>query len=355
MRCNMFMPIVGVAFCVVPVLARPNTAEISVFAIDDVSEKPISNASVKVWFDMDIGWRAWSDPTPIVTAEGKTDAHGVLKLIGETNTGHLSCRVWKDGFYYGSHASQQYRSKNLFGVWQPDNLVATIRLQRVERPIPLTVKRVEWRDWRRGLRGLQGTNAVMRFDMLKGDWLPPYGSGETADLTIESKIVVTGSGRLRKLYPDFGWTSMDFYEVRNEIVLSDLDAISEVPTNPRDGMKIREAFPNPGGKAVSRVFGRRQVFGRNGRDWQTKRISDYDRDRCYVFRIRSRRDEKGNLVEAYYGKIYGDFEFSGDLERGVTDVCFLYYLNPTPLDRNLEWDRKNNLCPTPGNLVKRLP
>ena len=25
-------------------------------------------------------------------------------------------------------------------------------------------------------------------------------------------------------------------------------------------------------------------------------------------------------------------------------------LNPTPLDRNLEWDMKNNLCPNPGNV-----
>ena len=29
-------------------------------------------------------------------------------------------------------------------------------------------------------------------------------------------------------------------------------------------------------------------------------------------------------------------------------VGFLYYLSPTPDDRNLEWDMKNNLCPNPG-------
>ena len=32
-----------------------------------------------------------------------------------------------------------------------------------------------------------------------------------------------------------------------------------------------------------------------------------------------------------------------------------YYLNPTPLDRNLEWDMKTNLCPDPGNLGERRP
>lgn len=353
MRMMFFPMLLGI----IPLLLVGDTAQFVALIVDDGTGNPIQGVTVRANFAEEIGVRAWTEaPRPDVSIQA-SDRNGLCRFRGKTNSGRVCCWVPEPpaGYYAGTGWGHRYETRNLFGVWQPDNLVATIRLQRVEHPIPLTVKRVEWRDWRRGLRGLQGTNAVMRFDMLKGDWLPPYGSGETADLTVRSQIVVTGSGRLRKLYPDFGWTSMDFYEVRNEIVLPDLDAISEVPTNPRDGMKIREAFPNPCGKAVSRVFGRRQVFGRNGRDWQTKHISDYDRDRCYVFRIRSRRDEKGNLVEAYYGKIYGDFEFSGDLERGVTDVCFLYYLNPTPLDRNLEWDRKNNLCPTPGNLIKRLP
>ena len=34
--------------------------------------------------------------------------------------------------------------------------------------------------------------------------------------------------------------------------------------------------------------------------------------------------------------------------------AFLYYLNPAPNDRNLEWDMKNNLCPNPGNIVNKL-
>ena len=80
-----------------------------------------------------------------------------------------------------------------------------------------------------------------------------------------------------------------------------------------------------------------------------------DPNRCYTFRIRSRRNEKGELVEAYYGKIYGDFEFEGDDKKGLIGVKFLYYLNPTSLDRNLEWDMKNNLCPNPGELGMRQP
>ena len=31
------------------------------------------------------------------------------------------------------------------------------------------------------------------------------------------------------------------------------------------------------------------------------------------------------------------------------------YLNPTPLDRNLEWDMKMNLCPNPGDIGNPQP
>ena len=95
-------------------------------------------------------------------------------------------------------------------------------------------------------------------------------------------------------------------------------------------------------------IGRNKKYHRNGEDWSCENYKDNYSDRVISFRIRSRYDEKGNLKEAYYGKIYGDFEIQGDEKRGITSISFLYYLNPTSLDRNLEWDMKTNLCPEPG-------
>ena len=54
-------------------------------------------------------------------------------------------------------------------------------------------------------------------------------------------------------------------------------------------------------------------------------------NRNYLFRVRTVVDDKGNIVSAHYGKIYGDF------------MEFKYYLNPTPNDRNVEFDPKQNL------------
>ena len=60
-------------------------------------------------------------------------------------------------------------------------------------------------------------------------------------------------------------------------------------------------------------------------------------------------NEKGEILEACYGKIYGDIGTVAD-KKNLYGVTFLYYLNPKPNDRNLEWDMKNNLCPNPGNV-----
>ena len=61
------------------------------------------------------------------------------------------------------------------------------------------------------------------------------------------------------------------------------------------------------------------------------------------------------MIEAYYGKIYGDINFEGSFMTGFKRVKFLYYFNPESLDRNLEWDMKNNFCPAPGNIGQPKP
>ena len=82
---------------------------------------------------------------------------------------------------------------------------------------------------------------------------------------------------------------------------------------------------------------------------RTEYKDNFEEDRCYYIRIRTEFDESDNVRKAIYGKIYGDFKLE-DKKNGIKDVSFLYYLNPTPNDRNLEWDMKNNLCPKPGDI-----
>ena len=125
--------------------------------------------------------------------------------------------------------------------------------------------------------------------------------------------------------------------------------------NSKDGIKIRSASNELAQIGIVRKLGKKRMQESNGKDWYCERFDDRDNGRCYTFRIRTRRNDKGELVEAYYGKIYGDFEFEGDDKKGLIGVKFLYYLNPKSLDRNLEWDMKTNLCPTAGKHESRQP
>lgn len=344
------------------VLARPfamaDVAKVDALVVDEVTGRPIEGVLVTGYFTVDIGSRAWTDSSVPNKDASLTDRNGLCTLTGKTNCGKVGCWAEENlsGYYRPAKGcGHVYTTKDIFGVWQPDNLVVTIALQRVEHPIPLFVKRVELRDNKNGIGGFDGTNSVLRFDLMKGEWLPPYGNGEVADLLIDSKLKITGRERKFR-YATKREEDVFFYEFSNAVAFGGCDDfVHQVDVEKRAGIKVRTAADFvSGNNRVVKAMGKRKVIAKN-KNWHCEYFSDKMDDRCYTFRIRSRRNEKGELIEAYYGKIYGDFEFEGDDKKGLIGVKFLYYLNPTSLDRNLEWDMKNNLCPNPGSLNQRMP
>lgn len=328
-----------------------DTVNFSAIVLDDITGNPLANVSVGAGFTMDAG-PIWENRFKYDHKQFITDANGVCKISGKSNCGKAGCYIRQppQGFYKPvCGSSLRFKKKNFFGVWQPDNLVVTLRLDRVEKPIPLFVKRVELTNSRKGIGGFDGTNSVVRFDLMKGDWLAPYGKGETSDL--EFKTVLEIKGKERKFrYASRKVEDVLFYELATDISpCSTNDAISKVQIKEDAGIKIRMANDDFSSRQIVRSRGKRKIIRpKFPNEWNCEYYSNYNKSQCYKFRVRSRYDEKGNLKEAYYGKIYGDFEIQGDEKRGITSISFLYYLNPTSLDRNLEWDMKTNLCPEPG-------
>ena len=333
-----------------------DNARFRICAVDERTAIPLSEMKVKAVF-VDHFLR-WENATVDHEIDGRTDLNGRYVATGNTNCGKAGfCFRDNDGFYDTRFIWVPFDANGkpmpLLQWWKPDNQVVTVRLQRVEHPIPLYVKRVELRDYERGIGGFDGTNSVLRFDLMKGDWLPPYGKGEVADMTISSTLVIKERERFRFEPGRYDW--LYFYELRNNCSLSESDGISELMANSKDGIKIRSVTNEPAQTGILRMLGKKRMLESNGKDWCCERFDDRDNDRCYTFRIRTRRNDKGELVEAYYGKIYGDFEFEGDDKKGLIGVKFLYYLNPKSLDRNLEWDMRTNLCPTAGKHESQQP
>ena len=324
-----------------------DNARFHVQVLDSVTSEPVPNISVRGTFTSK--FPRWKNATEYSGFSAVTGSDGKLFFSGKTNCGRAGFRTEKNSHYYGIpwfRVPFENKGTLPFSWWQPDNLVVTIKLQRVEHPISLFVKNFfkdgnDYVDVDYFGKG----GGKMQLDLIKGDWLPPLGNGEISDVVftrLEREDLGIGTnfnGRTAAAYRD--GISVKFLGIDNGLV--------EIPFEKTSGIMIRTALED-GYKSDYLVT--------KGKDKKVKYFSSSNPDRNFAFRIRTKRDKDGRIISAYYGKIYGDIEikkFSYGLKVPVATPAFLYYLNPTPLDRNLEWDMKTNLCPNPGSLVQKQP
>lgn len=231
---------------------------------------------------------------------------GELEAWDATRSGYT---VTKDD-YYPSWSS--YSAKlPLRGKWQPWNPTIEVVLKRIKHPVPMYAKRVE--------KGLPNLNESIGYDLEAGDWVSPHGKGKIPDMVFRGTLQSRGD------------TDFDF-----ELKLTF--------SNPGDGIQRFGPPPNSEvGDYRSLVLYEAPVEGYDS-VWILKRWrrpdgpeeTTFDKKSGYFFRVRSVLDEKGRVVKALYGKIYGDFFY------------MRYYLNPDGT-RNIEYDPKRNLLKAPTN------
>lgn len=328
--------------------AFPNVGRIAfrVVVLDERSGLPLKNVPVTAVFtDNPVHW---GDDSVERVEHLLTDTKGMCRVVGTSNHGAASYVVEKMPGYHAT-SMVRYKATNEFSSiipipyrCEPYDCVYTTLLQRVERPVPLYVHRAILDGRRESVGGFDGTNAVLKFDFLVGDWLPPHGTGKYSDMTITTKLEI---GEALNIWRSHKTTFYDFISAI-ELPGKGNGLVEKSVRGSNCGIRIRTAPESGYVSEKVMQFGRRKK-NTSGPVIHPEYYTESDDDRCYCFRVRSRFDEKGNLVEAYYGKIYGDFRFRGTDKSGFNGASFLYYLNPTSLDRNLEWDMKNNLCKKP--------
>jgi hypothetical protein len=254
----------------------------------DENGQPMSGATVDVWY--------YVAPPPGETEardkiEGLTDANGIFTASNETNGSiDLGFVASKEGYYSTTigHEFDKFKDSDP-QKWNPH---VTLALKKIGKPIAMYAKKMDSLKF-------PEFNKAIGYDLTVGDWVAPYGKGMNSDILFTEN------------HPDekSGYTFTISFP------------------HPEDGI---QGFTRDWSLGVSKLISAHEapIDGYQPKYEQTQMPNP---NRIYYFRVRTKLDENGNIVSAHYGKIYGDIP------------QFTYYYNPTPNDRNVEFNPRQNL------------
>ncbi len=278
------------------------------------SETPISG--VAVWF----AFCEATNGNAVVNRRGLTDLNGQFSAQGSTE-GTVGSQCQKQGYYSGGFPIPSFTDATN-GRWQPWDATFTTVLRKIEDPVPMYAKNVFLR--------VPKVAEPCGYDLQRADWVSPWGKGQVADF-----IFTMGCA-----YTNFGHN-----HVSVKLTFSNpLDGIqaAKLPEQWSHGMFIwhRQA-PDTG-----YVDSYEMEFGVPNEGFRVPGLPRSPRIRQvealkYYFRVRTVVQD-GRIVSALYGKLSQGF-LIGVTGPTNTNVRTCYYLNPTPLDRNMEFDLKQNL------------
>jgi len=301
MRKVMIVLIAGTALAVWSIAQLPEKflkdfpyAEIRMKVVDE-EDKAVAEAEVKLSGGSELRDLIEDDERK---SEGKTDKQGRFKARVRT-FGFPALLVRKEGYYetWYQRYKIQAEDRNV-----PDQADILLTLKKIRNPIGMYARRVNL--------GIPEYSKPIGFDAQVVDWVSPYGQGKQTDFILTAEVDKKSEREYKyKLVVGF--------------------------PNPKDGiMEFKKdqwsAFNSPY-KAPESGY-KQEWIQRRERTPDAFGISNYAPEtRAFIFRVRTELDEQGNIRRAHYGKIYGDF------------MKFTLYLNPTPNDRNLEFDPEKNL------------
>jgi len=296
-------------------------AKITVHVTDE-NGVAVSNAQVNAGFNMAIKpGEGWGTGIPTEVA-GITDTNGICILTGKDTAGSVGVAASKEG-YYGNGGGTLFTNLDLvlrrWETWNP-----TIDVVLLKKGIQAPMYARKMREIK-----IPVEETPVGFDLIAGDWVTPYGKGEVSDFIFQVDVAPT------QWITNWYGTSPRPYPIRdNKIAISfsnGNDGIQTAAALPY-GLRLPRQAPLDGYKPV--------LTKRAYSDGKSPAYSDFQKDANYFFRVRTKKDEQGNIISALYGKIYGEFNNSG----GIGDkISFTYYLNPEPNSRNMEFDPKQNL------------
>lgn len=279
-------------------------ARFNVLVLDEAGA-PMPDATVQVIF---------MDPMTRQDApqQGTTGADGLFAAEGYTE-GTFGAGVTKPGFYRSGWGGPKFMGVEK-GRWQPWDETYTTHLRPVINPVPFYA-RTGWID-------VPAVGKPCGYDLEKGDWVKPHGKGTSSDLL----FTVTRRYQSRK----------DFDVLTTITFPNKLDGIQEV-NMPSVGRY--SVFKWPRQAPESGYASQLETWFKS--DPSSGYSQSATEEQMYFFRVKT-VEQNGRIVSALYGKIKGGLRLAPS-DSSTCKVELTYYLNPTSLDRNMEWDTQRNL------------
>lgn len=277
------------------------------FRVVDSAGKEVDKAELRATFPHS---DSYGD---IEVSRGYTDTNGIFIAAGMT-IDSLIFDIKKEGYYTTRGVHWFYRRGDdcvQNGRWQPWNFTNTVVLKEHRNPIAMYAKRVD--------APVPVRDTPVGFDLEVGDWVAPHGTGKNPDLLITYKAKV-----------------QDYWNGSLELLIACTNTLVGVSRMQKDmGSDFRSAYEAPSAGYQPEV--QFAFVTTTDKDLKVEKMGDAE---YLAFRVRTVLGDKGNIVSARYGKIYGPIEFGVGKEHHIR---FTYYLNPTPNDRNIEFDPGKNL------------
>lgn len=289
------------------VFAKKQQAQITV--VDALNGELLQGASVTLWINPP-RTKFWESRRTVQQPLIESDTHVFEAEYQVGEDCGASCSIKKKGYYWTSFSLPQLISQ------APHQM--TIKLYPKINPISLIQKTYHYRD-EVILSYNGGGDSKRAFDCLKADWLPPHGGGEHADIlfTLEQCKIKS---------KQYACLTVHFVNPNDGLML-----IKEGYAPP--ALFIREA---PQDLHLTQTLSFLKPLNQRGY------IEDFPKTQYYVFRVRTSLTPAGEIESAYYGKLSNAFDwYYGGQEPDKLGLMFNYFLNPTPNERNLEY----NGCP----------
>ncbi len=299
-------------FLTIPSAASAASLAKATVVVVDEEGSPIEDAKVFITRD---GPR-WDGTVPSYS-RGETNSSGRYSDTMISHNGYITYGAKKEGYYNTHHNFQFDYNKAGLKHWKPWNPELEVVLRKIENPVPMYA-----RNTIRSNLVIPVIGTEVGFDLIRFDWVSPYGRGVHADFVF--KLDKTFQSR------------KDFKAKLTLSFTNKHDGIIEVRESLRKGsdFHLPRVAVETGYRPVLELEEWREPEG------QIERNYDFiAKDINYFFRIRSEGD--GALEKALYGKILGHLSYD-PIFTETAKIYFKYYLNPE-YNRNLEYDPNQNL------------